>query len=174
MKSFNIDFSSPFPKGFRHGIGGPDGGGHKSKYWYIQYGMDLGANVGTEVRAAFDGHITRYNPHKPSHDTAKVYGAEIFMRSKNNKMGGFYTHLTNVPDAIRLDPNVKRGDLLGTVYVPDGGGPHLHMALVEIIGGAPNGRYMGVDLYEQVKAISNSSAVKTITFTQDGSPPTMS
>jgi hypothetical protein len=56
---------------------------------------------------------------------------------------------------------------------PGGGAPHLHLALVEIIGGAPNGRYVGVDLFSDFLAIANSSTVISVTFNQDGSRPTV-
>jgi hypothetical protein len=62
-------------------------------------------------------------------------------------MRGFYTHITDVPAGLSVGSQISRGDLLGNVYSFRGIPPHLHLALVEIIGGAPNGRYMGVDLY---------------------------
>src|SRR5260370_41585890 len=103
--------------------------------------MDFAVSVGTEVSAAFDGHVTRYSPHIPSTDTSKVYGAQIFIRSENDMMGGFYTHINFVPATIKIGARVSMGDLLGKVFVGSGGAAHLHWALVEIIGGAPGGRY---------------------------------
>jgi hypothetical protein len=135
--------------------------------------MDLGASVGTEVRAAFEAHITRFTPHIPSKDTSKQYGAQLFMRSPNDQMGAFYTHINFVRAGIRVGATVSRGDLLGKVYVVASGTPHLHMALVEIIGGAPGGRYLGVDLYTHFLSISNTTSVKSVTFNQDGTPPTV-
>jgi hypothetical protein len=132
--------------------------------------MDFGANAGTEVRAAFDAHITRFAPHVPAHDTNKVFGAQLFMRSANDKMGGFYTHLTDIPAGIRVGGSIRRGDLLGKVH-PGHGTPHLHMALVEIIGGAPNGRYVGVDLFSHLLSLANTTTVSRIRFNQDGTPP---
>lgn len=173
MASFDIEFSSPIPAGFRHGIGGPNVGGHTAPNWYIQYGMDFGGNVGVQVYAAFDAHITRYTPHNASHDSSHVYGAQLFMRSMNDRMGAFYTHLDAVPSGIAINSRVKRGDLLGAIMAPAGMAPHLHMAMVEIIGGAPNGRYLGVDLYTQILDISNTSDAHTITFNQDGTPASM-
>ena len=163
--------SSPFPSGFTGGLGGPNEGGHKPPEWYIQFGMDLGADVGTEVRAAFDAHVTRFTPHNPSNDTSKVYGAQLFMRSPNDMMGGFYTHITDVPAGLGVGSDVTRGDLLGKVHSVGGTPAHLHLALVEIIGGAPGGRYMGVNLYEHFKARANTNTVSSVTFKQDGSPP---
>lgn len=172
MAAFTIDMSSPFPSGYTRHHGGPRSGGHRGPKWYIEFGMDLGANTGTEVRAAFDAHITTFTPHRPANDTRKVFGSQIFMRSSNNMMGGFYTHLTDVPTAIRRGASISRGDLLGKVH-PGHGTPHLHLALVEIIGGAPRGRYVGVNLFTDFVAISNSSTVISVTFNQNGSAPTV-
>jgi murein DD-endopeptidase MepM/ murein hydrolase activator NlpD len=133
--------------------------------------MDLGANGGTEVRATFDAHITKFSPNDPSKDTDRVYGAQLFMGATNDMMGGFYTHITDVPAEIKFGSQISRGDLLGKVInrFP----PHLHLALVEIIGGAPGGQYKGVDLYSTFLDMVQSGTVKTITFNQDGSPPTV-
>jgi hypothetical protein len=132
--------------------------------------MDLGANAGTEVHAAFDAHMTRFTPHVPADDTDSVFGAQLFMRSPNDMMGGFYTHLTDVPAAIVVGARISRGDLLGRVH-PGHGSPHLHMALVEIIGGAPQGRYVGVNLFTYFVSSANTSRVSHVTFNQDGTPP---
>jgi murein DD-endopeptidase MepM/ murein hydrolase activator NlpD len=134
--------------------------------------MDMGAGAGTEVHAAFDAHITKFFPHDPAKDSAKVFGAQIFMRSGNDMMGGFYTHLTDVPSGIRAGAQISRGDLLGKVH-PGHGSPHLHLALVEIIGGAPKGRYKGVNLFQQFLAFANTTKVKQVTFNQDGTAPTV-
>lgn len=161
---FTIDMSSPFQYGWRGGLGGPNSGDHLPPEWYIQYGMDLGVEEGTEVFAAFDGHITRFQPHIPSSDTNKVYGAQLFIRSDNDMMGGFYTHFTN--STFGVGQRINRGDRLG-VTLRD----HLHLALVEIIGGAPGGRYMGVDLYQQFLGLKDQPWTISVTFKQNGSPP---
>src|SRR5208282_140042 len=110
MAGFTIDMSSPIPaSAFTIGRGGPNSNGHKPPEWYIQFGMDLGAPAGTEVRAAFDAYITRYNPHTPSSDSGKVYGAQLFMRHPNDMMGGFYTHITEVPEGISVGSRISRG-----------------------------------------------------------------
>lgn len=171
MSAFTIDMSNPFPSGFTAGLGGPGTGGHQSPHWYIQYGMDLGAPAGTQVHAAFDAHITKFSPHDPATDSGKVYGAQLFMRSPNDEMGGFYTHLTDVPDGLGVGTQVSRGDVLGQVYEFAGIDSHLHLALVEIIGGAPSGTYQGVDLYRMFLDTANSGTVTPVTFNQDGSPP---
>ncbi|MEW2295626.1 peptidoglycan DD-metalloendopeptidase family protein [Streptomyces sp. NPDC006743] len=171
MASFDIDLSHPFPSGFTGGLGGPNQGGHQPPNWYIQFGMDLGADEGTQILAAFDAHITKLVPHDPDADTQKVYGAQLFMRAPNDMMGGFYTHLTDVPPELAVDSTVSRGDPLGTVLRFDPTPPHLHLALVEIIGGAPGGTYQGVDLYKLFLDTGNTDTVTTVTFMQDGSPP---
>ena len=44
------------------------------------------------------------------------------------------------------------------------------MALVEIIGGAPNGQYTGVNLYN---SFLNTPGPWTVTFFQNGTPPSI-
>jgi hypothetical protein len=88
-------------------------------------------------------------------------------------MGAFYTHLTDVPGGIAVNSKIRRGDLLGKVHHGHRT-PHLHLALVEIIGGAPGGRYVGVDLFRHFVSTANSTAVSHVTFHQSGSPPTVS
>src|SRR5690348_10054102 len=84
MSTFTINMSSPFPTGACTGdFGGPDvGGHHASTEWYIKFGMDLAAPMSTEVSAIFKGHVTVFHPHKRSTDTSKVFGTQIFIRSK--------------------------------------------------------------------------------------------
>jgi hypothetical protein len=129
-------------------VGEPNTGGHVGPNWFIQYGMDLGG-VDTAVYASFDAHVTKYQAHDPASDTSAVYGAQIFARSPSDKMGGFYTHITNVPSSIGPGTAISRGDFLGNI-LPHGLSPHLHVALVEIIGGAPGGQYVGVDSVQPV------------------------
>jgi hypothetical protein len=50
-------------------------------------------------------------------------------------------------------------------------GNHLHFALVEIIGGAPGGRYTGVNLYERFLALRDQSKTISVKFNEDGSSP---
>ncbi|MGW4230423.1 peptidoglycan-binding protein [Streptomyces sp. NPDC004980] len=171
MSAFDIELSGPIASGFTGGLGGPGQGGHQPPEWYIQYGMDLGATEGSEIRAAFDGRITKYSPHDPAADNGKVYGAQFFVRSRNDMMGAFYTHMQDVPPELGAQADISRGDRLGSVLSFGGIPPHLHMALVEIIGGAPDGRYQGVDLYQLFLRCPTPESVTTVTFTQDGSPP---
>jgi murein DD-endopeptidase MepM/ murein hydrolase activator NlpD len=182
VSTFNISMSSPFPTGACTGdFGGPDSGGHHgSTEWYIRFGMDLAASVRTEVSAVFDGHVTVLHPHKPSTDTGKVFGAQIFIRSQaaatghsfsDNKLGAFYTHITDVPTSLRVGSFVRRGDRLGKLFHP--GATHLHLALVEIIGGAPGGRYKGVNIFRDIRdmAMARTARTLSVTFKQSGSPP---
>jgi hypothetical protein len=171
MAAFTIDISNPFSYGFTGGLGGPRQGGHQPPHWYIEFGMDLGAEDGADVYAAFDGHITRLSPHVPDEDSGKVYGAQLFIRAHNDMMGGFYTHLTDLAPELALGSLVSRGDRLGRAFAFDGIPPHLHLALVEIVGGLPGGRYQGIDLYGFFVESANSDAVVAVTFLQDGSPP---
>src|SRR5262245_58327552 len=68
--SFQIEMSSPFTSGWKGGLGGPNSGGtHGPGAWYNQFGMDLGVATGSEVRAAFTGHVTKFSAHIPSNDT---------------------------------------------------------------------------------------------------------
>jgi murein DD-endopeptidase MepM/ murein hydrolase activator NlpD len=174
MDAFDIDISAPVDRsGFTSGLGGPNQGGHTGPNWYIQFGMDLGAADGTAVYAAFDGHVTRFQPHDPAADSDKVYGAQIFVRAPNDGMGGFYTHLTGTPDGLGVGSVVSRGDFLGSVTTNAGIPPHLHLALVEIVGGLPGGQYQGVDLYEFFLDLEgqDEGTVVPVTFHQDGSAP---
>ncbi len=170
---FTIDMSAPVdPSGFTSGLGGPGQGGHGGD-WYNRYGMDLGAGEGTPVYAAFDAHVTVFKPHNPAADRGSEYGAQIFMRAPNDMMGAFYTHITDVPSWLGVGAQISRGDLLGRVHRFGGISPHLHMALVEIIGGAPGGQKVGVDLYRlylDLESLEPDSVVP-VQFWQDGSPP---
>lgn len=175
MAAFDIEVSSPVAAGFTAGLGGPHVGTHTPPAkWYIEYGMDLGAQEGSTVRAAFDGHVTVFHPHDPATDTSRIYGAQIFVRAPNDMMGGFYTHMKDVPAGLGADSAVSRGDELGSVLQFPGTAPHLHMALVEILGGAPapDDRYRGVDnMYDFFLETARSDAATDVRFQQDGSPP---
>jgi hypothetical protein len=48
--------------------------------------------------------------------------------------------------------------------------PHVHMALVEIIGGPGQGRYQGVDLYDLFQKLS-ADAVSVVQFFQSVEVP---
>ena len=163
---FSIEMSSPFRSGWNKGLGGPNSGGHAGHpEWFMQFGMDLGVAQSTEVLAAFSGHVTKFQPHIPSNDKPKVYGALLFMRSDNDKMGGFYTHITGGP-TFAVGQRINRGDSLGKTMRD-----HLHLALVEIIGGAPGGRYTGVDLYTKFLELRDKAETIPVKFNEDGSAP---
>jgi Peptidase family M23 len=175
LEAFVVEMQGPVdPPGFTTGLGGPNQGGHYGKPdWYERYGMDLGASTGTPVYAAFDGHVTRFKPHIPAQDHGGIYGAEIFMRHPNDKMGGFYTHITDVPASFQVGTHVARGDFLGNVVAFGGIPPHLHLALVEIIGSLPGAQYVGVNLYDLFLELETIYAeyYVPIEFMQDGTPP---
>ena len=102
-----------------------------------------------------------------------MFGAQIFVRAPNDMMGGYYTHVTDVPEGLGTGSVVARGDLLGRTLGFGATPPHLHLALVEIIGGAPVGEYIGVDLYQFVLDLeaAEPDTVVAVQFNQDGSPP---
>jgi len=162
---FTIDMSSPFHSGWKGGLGGPKSGTHLAPPWYNQFGMDLGVAEGTEVFAAFTGYVTKFEPHTPSSDTSKEYGAKLFMRSDNDLMGGYYTHFTGGP-TFSIKQKIEKGDRLGRTLRD-----HLHLALVEIVGGVPAGTYTGVDIYKHFLALQDRVGKISVTFHQDGSPP---
>ena len=163
--AFTITMSSPFRSGWRDPMGGPNSGGHLGSNWYVRYGMDLAAATGTDVLATFTGNVSRFQPHTPSSDTSSVYGAQLFVRSENNRMGGFYTHFTGGP-AFSEGQRINIGDRLGRTLRD-----HLHHALVEIVGGLPGGRYTGVDLYRHFLALRDTASTISVTFKQNGTPP---
>jgi murein DD-endopeptidase MepM/ murein hydrolase activator NlpD len=172
---FDIEMSVPVdPSGFTQGWGGPGDGGHFGELWYIRYGMDIGAAEGTSVFAPFDAHITKFQPHDPGSDSGKVYGAQIFMRAPNNGMGAFLTHLTDTPEELSVDLFISRGDRMGSVLLFGDISPHLHLAVVEIIGGLPGGQYAGVNLYQFFLDLeaAEPGVIVPVTFWQDGSTPT--
>lgn len=168
---FTLDMSSPFRAGWTGGLGGPNQGGHGGGEWYIRFGMDLGVKAGTEVFAAFDCYVHRFNPHTPANDTAKVYGAQLFVRcfhdeSDKDKLSGFYTHIT-CDRVFSQGQAIKRGDLLGKTLRD-----HLHLALVENF---PGGSDRGVaELYQKFLAVRDTPGIFSVAFKQDGSPPVVS
>jgi hypothetical protein len=82
-------------------------------------------------------------------------------------MGGFYTHFTDSDPGLRAGQSINRGDRIGRTLRD-----HLHFAIVEIIGGAPTGRYVGVDLYRHFLALADLNNTQlSVTFNEDGTPP---
>lgn len=175
MAAFDIDLMSPIGSGFTQTLGGPNSGGHGPPEWYIQFGMDLGAPAGTEVRASFDGQVSRYHPHDPATDSGKVFGAQIFVRDQSDRMGCFYTHLTDVPEALAQGGPVSRGDFIGRVFEFAGIPGHVHMAVCEIFGDVATGERVGVDLHDLFVSLSGTDQGATVTFFQErGRAPELS
>ncbi|MFG1932661.1 peptidoglycan DD-metalloendopeptidase family protein [Mycobacterium sp. NPDC048908] len=177
---FSIDMNGVYDiGGFTAGLGGPAEGGHAAQTdWYNRFGMDLGADPGTTVFAAFDAHITKYNPHRPEADGTEAngrgYGAQLFMRSINDGMGAFYTHISEVPEGLAVGTQISRGDVLGSVFEFVGITPHVHMAIVEIVGALVPANYHGVDsLYTLMQNLTVRDTA-TVNFNQDGTPPWVS
>ncbi len=141
--------------------------------------MDFGAIAGTEVHAAFDAHITRFTRHVAASDSNKIFGAQLFMRDPSDRMGGFYTHIVDTPNTIGIGAQVRKGDLLGKVH-PGFGSPHLHLAMVEIIGGVPKGgaaspqNYVGINVYSNFVAMIQKDGSMRITFNQNRTAPNVS
>lgn len=177
---FSIEMNGVYDiGGFTGGLGGPGEGGHAAQgAWYNHFGMDLGGAAGTTVFAAFDAHITKYNPHQPELDGTEAngrgYGAQLFMRSNNDGMGAFYTHISDVPEGIAVGSQISRGDVLGSVFEFGGISPHVHMAIVEITGALVPANYHGVDsLYALMQNLTVRDTA-TVNFNQDGTPPWVS
>jgi murein DD-endopeptidase MepM/ murein hydrolase activator NlpD len=166
MPQFDLDVSSPLASGFGGFLGGPGQGGHTGPNWYISFGMDLGAPAGTEVRAAFDCHVTNLDVSNVDKAGPPIYGAQIFVRSDNDLLGAFYTHIKGLPAGLKVGSQIARGDVIGRVS-PSTGATHVHLALAEIV----NGQNVGVNLAKFFVSIENTTAVTRVTFLQDGRPP---
>jgi Putative peptidoglycan binding domain/Peptidase family M23 len=166
VAAFDTELMSPIGVGFTRTLGGPNTGGHVPPEWYIQFGMDLGAPAGTDVRASFDGHVSRYHRHDPAKDSGKVYGAQIFVRDPSDRMGCFYTHLTDVPESLAQDSAISRGDFIGRVHEFGGITGHVHMAVCEIFGDVASGERVGVDLHDLYVSLSGTDNGVTVTFHQ--------
>ncbi|MDA0638360.1 M23 family metallopeptidase [Nonomuraea sp. MCN248] len=164
--AFDIDLSNPFTTGADgHFYGGPGQGGHSGPNWTISHGMDLGAPVGTQVRAAFGGKVTNiFTPGSPS---GGIYGDQISIRQDPNSpdgIGAFYTHLKA---SVPVGSFVTRGEVIGEIVKFGGIPTHLHLALGERSGNV----YTGVDLYDYFMATTNTEITLVVRFFQDGSPP---
>jgi hypothetical protein len=167
MAAFDIELMSPVGTGFTRTLGGPNTGGHLPPEWFIQFGMDLGAPAGTDVRASFDGHVSRYHPHDPAADSGKVYGAQIFARDPSDRMGCFYTHLTDVPGSLAEGSTISRGDFIGRVFEFGGISGHVHMSVCEVFGDVSTGERVGVDLRDLYVSLSGTDQGAPVTFFQE-------
>lgn len=119
------------------------------------------------MRASFSGHVSRYNPHTRTADSGKVYGAQIFVRDPSDRMGCFYTHLTDVPASLAQGSAIERGDYLGRVFTIGAIPGHLHMAVCEIFGDVATGVRVGVDLHDLYVSLSGTDKSATVTFFQE-------
>ena len=102
-------------------------------------------------------------------------GAQVFggngQRRCDGRHGQSCRHHPSIVKQVQRRPT--RGELLGTVVSAGGIPPHLHVALVEIVGGLPDGQHHGVDLYWFFLDLeaTDPGTVVPVTFLQDGSPP---
>jgi len=175
MGSFDLEMSSPFASGADGNFyGGPRQGGHQGPHWYIEFGMDLGAPGGTEVRAVFEGKISVLDTTHINVSTGHVYGAGVFVRAdvpgvtsadSPDGVGAFYTHVNNLPDDIVQGAHIERGQVIGQVV--DTSTSHLHMAVAVRL----NEQYRGADLYDFFKDTINTTAVTSVRLFDDGVTP---
>ncbi|MEU9608909.1 M23 family metallopeptidase [Streptomyces sp. NPDC048057] len=172
MSAFSLDMSNPFSTGASGTFfGGPGDGGHVGSSWYEAFGMDFGAPAGTQVLAVFDGKVTDFKQPTPS---PTVFGDQIWVRAANGSLnpddpggvGIFYTHLQADP-SIFIGATIARGSVIGTISA--GNPSHLHFALAERRGGTN----FGVNLYSAFQGRINTTAIMTVEFPQNGSPPTI-
>ena len=87
-------------------------------------GVDLGAPVGTKIRATASGIVNRVG-----RDSIK--GKHIYIGHKNQYMSHYY-HLSGVAKGIAVGKRVEQGQVIG--YVGTTGwstGPHLHYGLLK-------------------------------------------
>ena len=102
--------------GFTAGLGGPNQGGHVGPNWYIQYGMDIGGARGhARIRGVRRPHHEVPTAQPGGRQRQGVWRADLHA-APNDMMGGFYTHITDVPDWIGVGSTVARGDFLGRVH----------------------------------------------------------
>ena len=128
--------------------------------------MDLGVTAGTAVYAAFAGHVTKFQAHIPANDTSKVYGAQLFMRSHNDMVGAFYP-------LHRFKYQSWPADRDGRLFGNNAPRAPPHGARRDYRG-CPNRRYMGVDIYRDFVALRDTSNIISVTFHQNGHPPSVS
>jgi murein DD-endopeptidase MepM/ murein hydrolase activator NlpD len=171
MGTFTFDISNPFPSGYTGPHGGPGEGGHASGKWYETAGNDLGANPGTLVHAVFDGRVSKIDRTHIGSTTGPAYGAGIFVRasgpglnpSAGDGIGCYYTHLT-LGSGITEGALVTRGQVMGEIVAVPNIASHLHFA----IGVRTSENYVGINIYETLKATANTSDVTTLTVSGGG------
>jgi murein DD-endopeptidase MepM/ murein hydrolase activator NlpD len=166
MSTFTLDVSSPLPSGYTGPLGGPGEGDHAGK-WYMAAGNDLGAAAGTPVFAAFTGKVSVVDPTGVGATSGKVYGVGLFVRASaggldptaRDGVGGFYTHFDLEP-GIAAGSEITRGQQIGRVVAVAGIPSHVHFAIAV----RTNEVYTGANIYEQLKAMSNTSDVRSLTL----------
>ena len=181
-----VIFSNPIRSAQTGDAGGPCGSGHQScpsppgppwptnspvYQWVIACGMDLSAPGGTEVVSAFDGYLSDQTKDEKLND--HVYGLQISVRSNNGLLGGWYTHLEDVPKKLlgtaAINTPVSKGERLGSI-IDKGGSSHVHFAP----GQRVNGTHRCLpELFEKLRSGPPLTDAK-VTFYADGSAPTIS
>lgn len=89
----------------------------------LHAGIDFGAPVGSQVRAAADGKIEIAGP---------VHGFGNHIRIQHKGFETSYSHLSEIPDAIHPGAEVKEGEIIalsGNTGLSTG--PHLHFEFYE-------------------------------------------
>ena len=91
------------------------------KHWATHQGIDYKAEVGTAVRAVFDGEVSEIV-------TTTMRGTEITLRHSDGFTTTYALLGPNV--TVKVGDKVSRGDVLGYVaqtgYFESADGPHLH------------------------------------------------
>jgi murein DD-endopeptidase MepM/ murein hydrolase activator NlpD len=91
-------------------------------------GIDIGANLGTDVRSIADGTVLSISANRDAYGNSIVVDHGDGVTSK-------YSHLKDVP-LLKLDDTVKQGDILGAVGNTSGGtnsstAPHLDLEITQ-------------------------------------------
>jgi len=90
-------------------------------------GFDYYASSGTNIKAVSDGKVTRIvNP------SSGDYGIQLVLKINNSNYYAFYAHLSAIDSRIKVDTEVKKGDIIGktgntgNASSMTGGDQHLH------------------------------------------------
>lgn len=100
--------------------------------WRMHEGLDLDTDVGTPVFATGNGIVSFAGRNGG-------YGRCVYVKHPDTGYETRYAHLSEIPDKIKEDTRVKRGDLIG--YSGNSGlstGPHLHYEVRDSTGKALN------------------------------------
>jgi len=128
----------------------------------LHAGLDFGAPVGSQVRAAADGEVEFAGP-------ARGFGNHVKLR--HNGFETSYSHLSEIPDSIRPGAKVKRGDpiaLSGNTGLSTG--PHLHFEFY--LDGAPVDPlpHLGTEIRASAPKVAPSNAAGNVASTIVASP----